>query len=114
MKQNFTNKTAIEKYKVLKDLEKGMSNKRVAEEYVVPRNSVIMSEKKETSLEKKGTNPKRQKLHFEDFKTVNKGLYTWFIGQCSQQIPIDDVILQEKSLEYAYSISNFSYLEYFH
>ena len=54
MKQNFTNKTAIEKYKALKDLEKGMSNKRVAEEYVVPRNSVIMSEKKRNFAGEKG------------------------------------------------------------
>ena len=43
--QKLTNKTAVEKCKALKDVEKGMLNKQVAGKYRVPRNSVSMGKK---------------------------------------------------------------------
>ena len=62
-----TNKTVVEKCKALKDLEKGMSNKRVAGKYNVLRNAVSTWLKNKgkllTSLGKKRANSKWQKLH---------------------------------------------------
>ena len=40
LKRKRTNKTVVEKWKALKDPEKGMSNKYVAEKYGVSRNTV--------------------------------------------------------------------------
>ena len=41
LKLELANKTVVEKCKALKDLERGLSNKRVAEKYGVPRNTVL-------------------------------------------------------------------------
>ena len=51
-----------------------MSNKCMAENYGVPRNTVSVSVKnKELALlEKKSTNSKRQKQRFGDFQKVDK------------------------------------------
>ena len=45
-----------------------------------------------TSLEKNGTKSKRQKLHFGDFKKLDKAVFTWFIRKKSQQIRGNGVI----------------------
>ena len=60
VKQKLTNMLLAEKFKALKDLENGMSNKDVAAKYDVPQNTVstwLKSKHKLTaSLEKKGMN----------------------------------------------------------
>ena len=62
-----TKKTVVEKSKALKDLEKGMSNKRVAGKYNVLRNAVSTwlknKDKLLTPLGKKRANSKWQKLY---------------------------------------------------
>ena len=80
LKRKLTNKTIDEKWKALKVLEKPMSKKRVGEKYDVPRKTVLTWVKNEqrllASLEKKGTNSKRQKLRSGDFEKVEKPVYT--------------------------------------
>ena len=60
VKRKLTNMLLAEKFKALKDLENGMSNKDVAAKYDVPQNTVstwLKSKHKLTaSLEKKGMN----------------------------------------------------------
>ena len=60
VKRKLTNTLLAEKFKALKDLENGMSNKDVAAKYDVPQNTVstwLKSKHKLTaSLEKKGMN----------------------------------------------------------
>ena len=62
LKRKLLNKTVVERCNVLKDLEKGMSSKRVAQKYGVSRNTVSTCvknmEKLLVSLEKKGKNYK--------------------------------------------------------
>ena len=66
---------------------KGNVKKRVAKKYGVSWNTVstwVKNKKKLlTSLNKKGTNSKRQKLRSGDFKKVDKIVYTWFIRKRS-------------------------------
>ena len=80
LKQTLTNKTIDEKLKAIKVLEKPMSNKQVGEKYNVPRETVLTWVKNKqrllTSLEKKSTNSKQQKLRSGDFEKVEKRVYT--------------------------------------
>ena len=80
LKRKLTKKTTDEKWKALKVLEKPMSNKRVGEKYDVPRKTMLTWVKNKqrllASLEKKGTNSKRQKLRSGDFEKVEKPVYT--------------------------------------
>ena len=64
-KQKYTHKTLREKCQVLKDLEKGESNKDVAAKYNVPKNTLftwVKNKEKVFGALKKRTNVKRQKL----------------------------------------------------
>ena len=64
-KQRYTCKTLREKCQVLKDLQKGESNKDVAAKYNVPKNTLSTWVKKKQKLFnalKRGTNVKRQKI----------------------------------------------------
>ena len=74
LKRKLLNKTVFVTCKASKDLEQGMSNKRVAEKYGVSRNTVSTwvenMEKLLALLEKKGKNSKQQKPRSADFKKV--------------------------------------------
>ena len=105
VKRRLTNKSVVEKCKALKDLEKGMSNKEVAQKYGVPKNTISTwvknKDKLLTSLEKNGTKSKRKKLRTGNFENVDKAIFTWFVAKRSQQVPIDGIILKEKALKFA-------------
>ena len=74
-KHKLTNKTVIEKYKAIIDLEQGMSNKDVANKHGVPRNTAsTWFKNKDNSLpllEKGGSNSKRKKLHDGELEDVD-------------------------------------------
>ena len=81
-----------------------MSKKYVAAKYDVPRNAVSTLETKRSywpRSRKKGTNSKRKQLCEGNFENADRAIYTWFIANRSQQIPIDGVILKEKAREFA-------------
>ena len=50
LKRKLTNKTVVETYKALKDLEKGISNKCVDEKYFISKNTVSAWVKKKEKL----------------------------------------------------------------
>ena len=68
----------------------------------VPRNAVSAwvrnNGKLLALLGKSGSNFKQLKLHSGYFRKVDKAVYTWFISKRSKQIPIDNVILKDKTL----------------
>ena len=107
-KAKTTNKSLAEKCKALKDLEHGLSSKDVATKYGVPRNTVSTWVKNKhnltDSLEKKGMNSSRRNTLCENYENVDKTIYNWFVGKGSQKIPIDDIIIKEKALEFAKSL----------
>ncbi|XP_047132492.1 tigger transposable element-derived protein 4-like [Hydra vulgaris] len=116
VKRKLTNKSIIEKYKALKDLETGMSHKEVAKKYGVPKNTLSTWIKNKTklltSLEKNGTKSKRKKLRVissGNFKNVDKAIYTWFVAKRSQKVPIDDTILKEKALKFAEALGELDF-----
>ena len=96
------------KCKAIKDLEQGMSNKDVTNKSGVPRNTVSTwfknKEKLLSSLEKGRSNLKRKKLRTAKFEDVDKAVYLWFAAKRSQQIPIDGVLLKEKTVNFAHDL----------
>ena len=112
VKRKLTNKSIIEKCKALKDLEKGMSNKELAQKYGVPKNTVSTWVKNKNklliSLEKNGTKSKRKKLRSGNFENVDKAIFTWFISKRSQ-VPIDGTILKEKALKFAEALGELDF-----
>ena len=86
-KRKLANIAVIEKYKGIKDLEQGMSNKDVAGKYGVPRNTVSIwfknKEKLLSSLGKAGSNSKKKKLRDGEIQNVDRAVYSWFVAKRS-------------------------------
>ena len=103
-KQRYTCKTLREKCQVLKDLQKGESNKDVAAKYNVPKNTLSTWVKKKQKLFnalKKGTNVKRQKLKSGNHELVDQAIFNWFLSMQSHNIPLSASMIQEKAVIFA-------------
>ena len=102
-KRKLAVKTLAEKCKALKDLEKGISNKDVAEKYGVPKNTVSTwvknKEKLLSALEKSSC--KRRKIRESNYADVDNVVFKWFLSQRSKSIPIDGTLIKEKAIKYA-------------
>ena len=98
IKQRLNNKPIGLKCKVLKDLEKGMTNKDVATKHGVPKNTlstwVKNKQKLTTSLEKKGMSSSRKSTCCGSYDQIDKAVFHWFIGKRNQKVTIDGVILK--------------------
>ena len=85
VKRKLTNKSLAEKFKALKDLENGFSNKGFATKYSVPRNTVstwVKNKHKLTaSLEKKGMNSSRKNTRCGNYEKIDKAIYNWFVEE---------------------------------
>ena len=104
VKRKLINKSLAEKCKALKDLENELSNKDAATKYGVPWNTVSIWVKNKhkliASLVKKGTNSSRKNTRCGNYEKEDKAIYNWFVGKRSQKIPVDRIIIKEKTLEF--------------
>ena len=48
-----------------------------------------------------GLDSSQKNTHYGNFEKVDKGMYNWFVRKRSQKIPIDGIIITEKTLEFA-------------
>ena len=94
-------KNLNEKCKALRDLESNLSNKEVAANYGMPKNTVSTQVKNKaklfTALEQ--CSNKRKKLSESDYKQVDDVGFKWFLSKRSQDIPTDGVFIKEKALQ---------------
>ena len=106
IKRRLNNKPISVKFKALKDVEKGMTNKDGAAKYGVPKkNSTWVKNKhKLTSLEKKGMSSSRKSTRCESYDQIDKAVFHWFVGKRSQKVPIYGIILKEKALVLAQTL----------
>ena len=102
VKQKLNVKNLNEKCKVLRDLESGLSNKEVAANYGVPKNTVStwVKNKAKPFTALKHCSNKRKKLRESDYKRVDDVPFKWFLSKRSHDIPIDGVFIKEKALQY--------------
>ncbi len=103
-KRKLKNKSRIVKYDALLDLEKGESNKSVAEKYGVPKNTLSTWVKNKEKIKKavnEGRNLQRQKMRHADNDNLDKALMKWFSTRRNENIPINGPLLICKATEYA-------------
>ena len=78
IKRSLNNKTLKEKYEVLKELEKGASNKSVAAMYKIPKNTLSTWFKNKQKIFDgfiAGGNAKRKKARGANHKIVDKAIF---------------------------------------
>ena len=103
-KRKYTHKTLREKCQALKDLEKGESNRGVATEYNVPKDTLstwVKNKERLFDALKKGTNFKRQKLKSGNQELVDQANFNWFLNMQSQNVLLSASMIQEKAVIFA-------------
>lgn len=101
-KREHTEKTLKVKYEALLELEKGASNKAVADRFGIPKNTLSTWKKNKDKIMQAyhgGHVAKRVKP--ETYELVNKALLKWFTTMRSENVPISGPILKEKACDFA-------------
>ena len=100
VKRKLAVKTLTEKCQALTDLENGISNKNVAENYGVLKNTVSTwlknKEKLLTALEKSSN--KRKKVRENNYPDIDNVVFKWFLSQRGKSIPIDGTFIKGKAM----------------
>ena len=103
VKRKLAVKTLAEKCQALRDLENGISNKNVAENYGVPKNTVSTwlknKERLFTALERSSN--KRKKVMESNYPDIDNVVFKCFLSQRGKSIPTDGTFIKEKAIKYA-------------
>ena len=100
VKRKMKNTKLIQKWQIIRQIEKGMTNKEASEKFGVPKNTMSTwmknKDKLFEGLEQSFSDAK--KMRGCDYEQVDKTIFKWFSLQRSQNVPIDDPIIKEKAL----------------
>ena len=107
VKLKLKNTKLIQKCQIIRQTEKGMTNKETSEKFGVSKNTISMwmknKDKLFEGLEQSSSNAK--KMRGCDYEQVDKAVFKWFYLQRSQNVPTDGPILKEKALQFAKSFN---------
>ena len=107
VKRKLKNTKLIQKCQIIRQTEKGMTNKETSEKFGIPKCTISTwvknKDKPFESLEQSSSDPK--KIQGCDYEQVEKAAFKWFSLQRSQDVPIDGPILKEKALHFAKSFN---------
>ena len=107
VKRKLKNTKLIQKCQIIRQIEKGMTNKEASEKFGVPKNTISTwmknKDKLFEGLEQSSSDAK--KMRRCDYEQVDKAVFKWFSLQRSQNVPIDGPILKEKALQFAKSFN---------
>ena len=107
VKRKLKNTKLIQKCQIIRQIEKGMTNKEASEKFGVPKNTISTwmknKDKLFEGLEQSSSDAK--KMRGCDYEQVDKAVFKWFSLQRSQNVPIDGRILKEKALQFAKSFN---------
>ena len=107
VKRKLKNTKLIQKYQIIRQIEKGMTNKEASEKFGVPKNTISTwmknKDKLFEGLEQSSSGAK--KMRRCDYEQVDKAVFKWLFLQRSQNVPIDGPILKEKALQFAKSFN---------
>ena len=90
------------KYEVLQELEKGVSQKDLAQKYAIPSNTISTWKKNKNKIfesYEKRLNSKRIKP--EVFETINKTLMKWLLNLRNEKIHVNGLLRKEKASDFA-------------
>ena len=103
VKRKLKNTKLIQKCQIIRQIEKGMTNKEASEKFGVPKNTISTwmknKDKLFEGLEQSSSNAK--KMQGCDYEQVDKAVFKWFSLQRSQNVPTDGPILKDKALQFA-------------
>ena len=107
VKRKLKNAKLIQKCQIIRQTEKGMTNKEASEKFGVPKNTISTWMKKKDKLfeglEQSSSDAK--KMRRCDYEQVDKAVFKWFSLHRSQNVPIDGPILKEKAFQFAKSFN---------
>ena len=107
VKRKLKNTKLIQKCQIIRQIEKGVTNKEASEKFGVPKNTISTwmknKDKLFEGLEQSSSDAK--KMRGCDYEQVDKAVFKWFSLQRSQNVPIDGPILKEKALQFAKSFN---------
>ena len=106
VKWKLKNTKLIQKYQIIRQIEKGMTNKEASEKFGVPKNTISTWMKNKDKLFEglKQSSSDAKKMRRCDYEQVGKAV-KWFSLQRNQNVPIDGPILKEKALQFAKSFN---------
>ena len=107
VKWKLKNKKLIQKCQIIRQIEKGMTNKEASEKFGVPKNAIStwMKNKDKLFEDLEQSSSDAKKMRGCDYEKMDKAVFKWFSLQRSQKVPIDGPILQEKVLQFAKSFN---------
>ena len=98
VKRKLKNTKLIQKCQIIRQIEKGMTNKEASEKFGVPKNTISTwmknKDKLFEGLEQSSSDAK--KMRGCDYEQVDKAVFKWFSLQRSQNLPIDGPILKKR------------------
>ena len=108
VKRKLKNTKLIQKCQIIRQIEKGMTNKEASEKFGVPKNTISTWMKNKDKLFEglEQSSSDAEQMRRCDYEQVDKAVFKWFSLQRSQNVPFDRPILKEKALQFA-KIFNF-------
>ena len=98
-------RTITEKYKILKNVEKGESSLSISKKYGVPKQTLPGWLKEKTKIysevEKNKTSAKRVRMRLSPHEDLDKACYMWLLNARHQSIPVSGTIFKVKALYFA-------------
>ena len=90
------------KYEALKELEKGRSNKDVANQFSIPGSTLATWKKRNENIFEalQNSSLKRQRVKTATYEKLNEALLKWLTSMCGQNITINGPILLGKAICY--------------
>ena len=101
-KRKLASKTITEKYKILKEIDKGNSCAFVAKNYYIPKQTLSnwLKKKKQIyeSVDSNSTTKKRQRFRGSPYESIDEACYKWLVNARGRNIPISATVLKTKAL----------------
>ena len=98
-KRKFASKSITEKYKILKEVDKGNSCAFVAKKRNIPKQTLSNWLKKKNQIYESAM--KRQRFRGSPYENIDEACYKWLVNTRGRSIPISATVLKTKALYFA-------------
>ena len=107
-KQRLAIVSLVDKYKALKEIDRGQSCVATAKKYGVAKNAVSHWLKKKTKIfeavERNSVSKKRKRIKTAKYEEWDSAMYKWLKTTRHNSMPINCTIFKEKALEFPKSL----------
>ena len=104
-KRKLSSRTLTEKYKILKELDKGEPSVSISKKYGIPKQKLSGWSKEKNKIysevEKNKTSAKRVRMRVCLIENLDKAFYMWLLNTRHQNIPVSGTIFKVKALHFA-------------